>query len=70
MFPFPASLVFSPAELTLMASLLSARASLLQEITADLVRTCPEGDTSWAESADERDAVLSALNKIRSALLP
>lgn len=66
--PSPAPLMFSPAELTILASLLSARADLLQEITADLVSTCPEGDTSWAESADARDAAVSALNKVRNAL--
>lgn len=68
--PFPAPLVFSPAELTVMAELLCNRAEVLQEMTAELVRTCPEGDIAWAVTADQRDAAVSALNKVRNALLP
>lgn len=68
--PFPCrELVFSPAELIVMADLLCSRAEILQEMTDGLVASCAPGDDAWAISADQRDAAVSALNKVRNALL-
>ena len=69
--PFPCrGLIFSPAELAVMADLLCSRAEILQEMTDGLVASCAPGDDAWAITADQRDAAVSALNKVRNALLP
>ena len=70
-FQFPnQSLVFTASELYVLAEVLSNRAEVLQEMTSELVRTSVQGDDSWAITADQRDAAVSALNKVKNAMLP
>ena len=66
--PFPSrAVVFTRAELEQVLACCQPRLAALEEMAAAMVQTCPPGDSSWADAADQRDAMSAAMQKLHNA---
>jgi hypothetical protein len=63
------NLSISAEEAGLLVELLRPRACLLAELLEAQVQGCPEGDDSWADTADALAVASTALIKLSNALV-
>ncbi len=59
----------SKSECNQVMKALSIREPLLADYWKAQVQSCPIGSTEWAETKEELDATVSAMNKVHNALL-